>query len=210
MEFLNIGGGELIIIVLLAIILFGPEDILKIMRTVGGYVRKIQQMWAQMSSGLKGEFIDDDIIPAEIQETIKETRDSVAEVQKTLAEVQASAKADLNDTLTAVAEIKASAEADIKETQATVSEIEMALEDAKSSVETGLGEIPKAVQAITTTSTAQALPNLAKDETVPTDVKTSEQIVQPSPATALVETTQSVPDGEIDRTVEATIPDKDI
>ncbi|HOU12450.1 MAG TPA: hypothetical protein PKZ84_04985 [Anaerolineae bacterium] len=210
MEFLNIGGGELIIIVLLAIILFGPEDILKIMRTVGGYVRKIQQMWTQMSSGLKGEFIDDDIIPAEIQETIKETRDSVAEVQKTLAEVQASAKADLNDTLTAVAEIKASAEADIKETQATVSEIEMALEDAKSSVETSLGEIPKAVQTITTTSTAQAISNLAKDETVPTDVKTSEQIVQPSPATALVETTQSVPDGEIDRTAEATIPDKDI
>ena len=50
MEFLNIGGGELLIIVLLAIVLFGPEDILRIMRTIGGYVRKIQLMWTQVSS----------------------------------------------------------------------------------------------------------------------------------------------------------------
>lgn len=147
MEFLNIGPGELVVIVLLAIILFGPEDILKIMRTIGGYVRKLQQMWAQVSSGLKGEF-DDDIIPEEIQETIRETRESVTEVQKTLAEVTAVAKADLDGTLTAVSEIQASVEADIKDTKATVADIGTSLVDVTTTVGNSLGEIPKAVEAI--------------------------------------------------------------
>ncbi len=35
MDFLNIGGGELLVIVLLALILFRPEDIYKAMRTLG-------------------------------------------------------------------------------------------------------------------------------------------------------------------------------
>lgn len=157
MEFLNIGGGELIVIVLLAIVLFGPEDILKIMRTIGGYVRKLQQMWAQVSSGLKGEF-DDDIIPEEIQETIRETRESVAEVQKTLTEVTAVAKADLDETLTAVSEIKTSLESDIEDTKATVADIETSLVDVTSAVENSLGEIPKAVEAITAMDATQADP----------------------------------------------------
>lgn len=197
MEFLNIGGGELIVIVLLAIILFGPEDILKIMRTVGGYVRKLQQMWDQVSSGLKGEF-DDDIIPDEIKETIKETRESVTEVQKTLAEVTEVAKADLNDTITAVSEIQASVEtgikdtkatveeiktaieADIEETKATVAEIETSLEDVKSSVETSVGEIPKAIEAINTTSPTQTVSPSPKEKPILPDAAPPNQQVQPS------------------------------
>ncbi|MBN1261859.1 MAG: hypothetical protein JXB35_14370 [Anaerolineae bacterium] len=180
MEFLNIGGGELIVIVLLAIVLFGPEDILKIMRTIGGYVRKLQQMWAQVSLGLKGEF-DDDIIPEEIQETIRETRESVTEVQKTLAEVAAVAKADLDETLASVseiktslesdiedtkatvAEIKASVETDIEDTKAAVAEIESSLVDISSSVENSLGEIPKAVEAITAMDATQVDPASTDD-----------------------------------------------
>lgn len=157
MEFLNIGPGELIVIVLLAIILFGPEDILKIMRTIGGYVRKLQQMWAQVSSGLKGEF-DDDIIPEEIQETIRETRESVTEVQKTLAEVTAVAKADLDSTLTTVSEIKASVESDIEDTKTTVTDIGTSLVDVASTVENSLGEIPKTVEAVAATDATRPIP----------------------------------------------------
>jgi len=182
MEFLNIGGGELIVIVLLAIILFGPEDILKIMRTIGGYVRKLQQMWTQVSSGLKGEF-DDDIIPVEIQETIRETRESVTEVQKTLAEVTAVAKADLDETLTAVSDIKTSVAADIADTKATVTKLKAAVEadiqdakttmtdietslvDVTSAVENSLGEIPKAVEAITAMDATQATKTSTDDLT---------------------------------------------
>ncbi len=158
MEFLNIGGGELLIIVLLAIILFGPEDILKIMRTIGEYTRKIQQMWAQMSAGLKGEFITDELIPGEMQETIKETQASVAEIQKTLAEVTASAKADLN------------------ETKAVVEDVKTTLEDMSTSVAVGVGELPKTLEA--------TLNAPAPGETVPTatpQVSTSITAVQPEP-----------------------------
>lgn len=189
MEFLNIGPGELIVIVLLAIILFGPEDILKIMRTIGGYVRKLQQMWAQVSAGLKGEF-DDDLIPEEIQETIRETRESVAEVQKTLSEVTATAKADLDETITAVSEIKTSVEADIEDTKATVTDIKAAMEadigDAKASiteietslgditstVENSFGEIPKTVEtfiAMDATQTATDDLTTPATATIPTD-----------------------------------------
>ena len=55
MQFLNIGGGELLVIVLLALVLFGPEDILKIMRTVGKYTRGIQRMWSQVNNSLREE-----------------------------------------------------------------------------------------------------------------------------------------------------------
>lgn len=129
MEFLNIGGGELLIIVLLAIVLFGPEDILKLMRTIGEYTRKVQQMWAQMSAGLKGDFLTDEIIPKEVKETIKETQASVADLQKTLADV------------------KASAEADLSETKAVVENVKTTLEDISTSVAAGVGEVPKALEA---------------------------------------------------------------
>jgi sec-independent protein translocase protein TatB len=127
MEFFNIGGGELLIIVLLAIILFGPEDILKIMRTIGEYTRKIQQMWAQMSAGLKGEFISDEL--DEVQETINETKASVSEIQKTLADVKAFAEADLN------------------ETKAVVEDVKTTLEEMSTSVTDGVEELPKALEA---------------------------------------------------------------
>ena len=209
MEFLNIGGGELIVIVLLAIILFGPEDILKIMQTVGGYVRKLQQMWAQMSSGLKGEF-DNDIIPEDIQETIRETRESVTEVQKTLAEVTAVARADLNDTITAVSEIKTSVEADIKDAKATVTEIETSLVDVKSSVEASIGEIPKAVEAITTTSPTQTTPTAKKGEPVLPDADISSQQVQPSTDEVLSDMVLPITDGEEAQIAEIAVVSEDI
>ncbi|HOT90536.1 MAG TPA: hypothetical protein PLJ78_05760 [Anaerolineae bacterium] len=141
MEFLNIGGGELLVIVLLAIILFGPEDILKMMRKIGEYVRKIQQMWAQVSSGLKGEFITEDLVPEEIQETIKETQASVAEVGQTLAEVKAVAEADLSETHAAVQEVKTTLEAVSSTVTAGVSEVPKALADDLSKLETPQAEV---------------------------------------------------------------------
>jgi Sec-independent protein translocase protein TatA len=227
MEFLNIGGGELIVIVLLAIILFGPEDILKIMRTVGGYVQKLQQMWAQVSSGLQGEF-DDNLIPEDLKETIKETRESVTEVQKTLEEVTAVAKADLNETITAVSEIqtsvetdikdtkatveeiKAALEADIEETKTTVSEIETSLVDVQSSIETSIGEIPKAIEAINTTSPTQTAPTSPKEEEVLLNAAPSDQQVQPS--TDAVPSAIALPDadGEKAQAAETTIASEDM
>ena len=145
MDFLNIGGGELLVIVLLAIILFGPEDILKIMRTIGGYVRKLQQMWAQMSAGLSGEFITDDIIPEEFRETIKETQESVAALKDTLSDIEASAKAD------------------ISETKAIVGEVETSLKEIGTSVTTTVEEVPKALEATLNAPAAKQTPATAPD-----------------------------------------------
>lgn len=186
MEFLNIGGGELLIIVLLAIILFGPEDILKIMRTIGEYTRKVQQMWAQMSSGLKGEFITEELIPDEVQETINETKASVSEIQKTLADVKASTEADLN------------------ETKAVVEGVKTTLEEMSTSVTDGVEELPKALRATlnepaqkekTPTSKAQVLtPTIpvepeSVEVAVPADTAISTQdISAEEPASAAAET----------------------
>ena len=128
MEFLNIGGGEILVIILLAIILFGPEDILKIMRTVGNYVRKIQRMWAQVSAGLRGEFLPDEIIPEEVQEVITETKVSVDEVKATLNEVQTTVQTDIDDT------------------KATVEEVKDSLQDVDTTVKSDLRTIPQSLR----------------------------------------------------------------
>lgn len=160
MEFLNIGGGELIVIVLLAIILFGPEDILKIMQTIGGYVRKIQQMSAGV---LKGDYI-----PEEIKETIKETQASVAELQKTVADVKAIAEADLSETITAAEDVKTT------------------LEDMSTSVAAGMSEVPKALDATLHEPAPGAIAATAtKHITAPPATSESEQLEKtPSSAAA--------------------------
>lgn len=162
MEFLNIGGGELLIIVLLAIILFGPEDILKIMRTIGEYTRKIQQMWAQMSAGLQGEFITDELIPDDVQETIDETQASVSEIKETL-------------------------EADLNETKAAVEDVKTALEEMSTSVADGVDEVPKALEATLNEPTPrETAPEIAQDSTPDIAVESeSVEIVAPSGDTTI-------------------------
>jgi len=99
MEFLNIGGGEILVIILLALLLFGPEDIMNIMRTIGKYTRAASRAWSQLTAGLQGE-----VLPDEIQQAVDETKSSLGEVKATLDEVgttvnevQTSVKAEVSD-----------------------------------------------------------------------------------------------------------------
>ena len=57
MDFLNIGAGELLVIGLIGLLLFGPEDLLRVARTVGGYAQKARQMWADVSSSLETDLL---------------------------------------------------------------------------------------------------------------------------------------------------------
>ena len=57
MDFLNIGAGELLVIGLIGLLLFGPEDLLRVARTVGGYIQKARQMWADVSSSLETDLL---------------------------------------------------------------------------------------------------------------------------------------------------------
>ncbi len=167
MEFLNIGGGELLIIVLLAIILFGPEDILKIMQTMGGYVRKIQQMSASV---LKGDYV-----PEEIKETIKETQASVAELQKTVANVKAITKADLSEAIAAVEDVKTT------------------LEDVSTSVATGVSEVPKALEATLNEPAPGAITPMATKPSAPSRVTSEAERLGKTPPSAVATATKGAP-----------------
>ena len=55
MDFFNVGSGELLILGLLAIALFGPEDMVKMARTLGRYARIAREGWATLSRQLDRE-----------------------------------------------------------------------------------------------------------------------------------------------------------
>ncbi|HNT76324.1 MAG TPA: twin-arginine translocase TatA/TatE family subunit [Anaerolineae bacterium] len=82
MNFFNIGGGEILVIILMALLLFGPKDIMNIMRTIGRYTRKASRAWAQLTAGLQGE-----LLPDEVQDVVDETKASFAEVGDTFKEI---------------------------------------------------------------------------------------------------------------------------
>lgn len=87
MEFLNIGGGEILVIALLALILFGPEDIVNMMRKIGQFTRRTQQMWRQLSATVQEEL---DV--SELEEAVAEVKATTAEAQEALNEIGASVR----------------------------------------------------------------------------------------------------------------------
>jgi sec-independent protein translocase protein TatB len=105
MEFFNIGGGELLVIVLLALILFGPEDIVKMMRTMGRYARQARGMWSQFNETLQSEYLDSD----ELSEAIQETKATIGEAQEAIQALN-----------TSVGEVASAVEKDVAEAQQTV------------------------------------------------------------------------------------------
>lgn len=50
MDFLNIGMPELLVIALIGLILFGPEDLLKFARMASGYLRSAQRFMREIAS----------------------------------------------------------------------------------------------------------------------------------------------------------------
>lgn len=58
MDVFNIGTGELLVLVLLALLLFGPEEAIKAGRTIGQTIQKGQQMWRQFSALLQHDLLE--------------------------------------------------------------------------------------------------------------------------------------------------------
>lgn len=83
MNFFNVGLGELLVIILLALLLFGPQDILNIMRAIGKYTREASYKWAQLSAEFRRDFL-----PEEAQQVVEETKASFADMNSALDEVQ--------------------------------------------------------------------------------------------------------------------------
>jgi sec-independent protein translocase protein TatB len=107
MEFLNIGGGELLVIVLLALVLFGPEDIMRMMRTLGRYTRSARDMWNQFTSTMQQEYMASD----ELNEALEETKNSVAEAQEALNSI----KSTVGEITTSVSSDVASAQRSVRQ-----------------------------------------------------------------------------------------------
>lgn len=60
MEFFNIGAPELLVIVLIGLLLFGPEDLVKFVRTINGYLHSAQRLWREVSSQLEFDLTQPD------------------------------------------------------------------------------------------------------------------------------------------------------
>lgn len=55
MDLFNIGTGELLVLALLALALFGPEDMVRMARTLGRYVRIARESWMSLTRQLNSE-----------------------------------------------------------------------------------------------------------------------------------------------------------
>jgi sec-independent protein translocase protein TatB len=163
MEFLNVGGGELLIIVLVALILFGPEDIMKMMRTVGKYTRSARDMWTQFSTTIEQEYV----ASSELSEVIEETKTSVAEAK----EVMDSIKTSVGEVSTSVtANVSAAQKTIEKETRESAAAIRKTTRSATQGLAGSLAEPPAPqpdpslpVDAIATVDTPQPALELEAD-----------------------------------------------
>lgn len=88
MEFLNIGAGELLVLALIGLLLFGPEDLLKVARTVGGYVQKARQMWADVSTSLETDLLLAEEEAKEQEQTSSEETEVQAEPEPPLPDAE--------------------------------------------------------------------------------------------------------------------------
>ncbi|KAA0283256.1 MAG: twin-arginine translocase subunit TatB [Anaerolineales bacterium] len=68
MDIFGIGGNELIVIILLAAIVLGPERLARSAREIGKFVRNLRSYFSSLSSELKAEL---DVLD-EIQKTTKD------------------------------------------------------------------------------------------------------------------------------------------
>ena len=80
-----IQGGEWIVIVLVALIVFGPERLPEMARKASGYVREMREAAREMREGLEAEI-------AEVSKAKSELTDPVAEVKKAVRETAQLAK----------------------------------------------------------------------------------------------------------------------
>jgi Tat protein translocase TatB subunit len=98
MDFFNIGGGELIVIILLALVLFRPEDIYKAMRSLGRYTRSARRMWNEFSTNIKQEMetreMEDAL--AETKTIISSAQDAVSTLKTSVSDVKRTVEGDVS------------------------------------------------------------------------------------------------------------------
>lgn len=90
MDLFNVGSGEFLVLALLALLLFGPEELIKLLRTLREYSYKARRAWLHFSAEL-----EQDVLTDEVKAVLQETRVSVDELQQGWRDIQQ----DLEDSL---------------------------------------------------------------------------------------------------------------
>ena len=188
MEFLNIGGGELLVIVLLALILFGPEDIMKMMRTLGKYARSAREMWNQFTGTMQQEYLASD----ELSGVLEDTKSSIAEAQDALKAIKSS-----------VSEVTAAAGNDVAAAQRSVKK---QASDTAAALQERLKPAPLASVPVKPDLDPAAHNGHQPDGAVIEDTTGTQDAAPPAPTAVSVSET-SVPAQDVDAAHGAPVPE---
>lgn len=93
MEIFNIGLGEMLVILVLALLVFGPERLPEIARQIGKTIRTLQEMSGEVTQVIQESM-------AEVEEPMRETQRALEDTQKTLSEEVNKATRTVSDELT--------------------------------------------------------------------------------------------------------------
>jgi Tat protein translocase TatB subunit len=79
-------GGEWIVIVLVALVVFGPERLPELARKLGGWAQELRTAAREMRTGLEAEISDLQKAKAELTDPIKEVRKAVRDTARMAAD----------------------------------------------------------------------------------------------------------------------------
>lgn len=79
-------GGEWIVIVLVALVVFGPERLPELSRKLGGWARELRAAAREMREGLEAEVSEVQKAKAELTDPVKEVRQAVRDTARLAAE----------------------------------------------------------------------------------------------------------------------------
>ena len=92
----SFGFGEMVVIVLLAVIVVGPKDLPKVMRTIGGFMARIRAMGQEFKDAFEDMDLDDEV--KELRREIAQMK-SLGFIDEELKDDIDAINRDLNDTL---------------------------------------------------------------------------------------------------------------
>ena len=79
-------GGEWIVIVLLALVVFGPERLPELSRKLGGWARELRNAAREMREGLEAEVSEVQKAKSELTDPLKEVRQAVRDTARLAAD----------------------------------------------------------------------------------------------------------------------------
>ena len=83
---LMVQGGEWIVIVLVALVVFGPERLPELSRKLGGWARELRTAAKEMREGLEAEVSEVKKAKAELTDPVKEVRKAVRDTARLASE----------------------------------------------------------------------------------------------------------------------------